>query len=111
MIVTCDQSGQEIRVNTQDLNPGTTYALRMIGLDSDGKKGKPSPELVIDTESVGCGPRSNKCNIMWVDCRKKECCADAFVLRSSHLPVLTQMKNLLLNYFQMKIIEFENLLC
>merc|ERR1740139_1853667 len=22
MIVTCDQSGQEIRVNTQDLNPG-----------------------------------------------------------------------------------------
>jgi len=64
MIVTCDQSGQEIRVNTQDLNPGTTYALRMIGLDSDGKKGKPSPELVIDTESVGCGPRSNKCNIM-----------------------------------------------
>lgn len=41
-----------------DLTPGTTYCVRLVVV-SGGSKGEPGPELIIDTEQVGCTPKSS----------------------------------------------------
>ena len=42
-----------------DLEPGTTYCIRLI--HKDGTEA-PGPELILDTEQVGCTPKaSNSC--------------------------------------------------
>jgi hypothetical protein len=43
-----------------DLLPGMTYCVRSYCINSDGLKGTPGPELIIDTEQVGCTPKSEK---------------------------------------------------
>mmetsp|Transcript_27690 Transcript_27690/g.33690 ORF Transcript_27690/g.33690 Transcript_27690/m.33690 type:complete len:112 (+) Transcript_27690:59-394(+) len=52
-----------IRVSTQDLNPGTTYTVRLIGIDEEDKQGKPGPEMVIDTDAVSCNPKM-RCDVL-----------------------------------------------
>mmetsp|Transcript_31902 Transcript_31902/g.46980 ORF Transcript_31902/g.46980 Transcript_31902/m.46980 type:complete len:113 (+) Transcript_31902:83-421(+) len=46
----------------QDLNPCTTYALRLVVVDADGSMGEPGTELILDTDAVDCGPKG-KCTI------------------------------------------------
>jgi hypothetical protein len=42
-----------------DLEPGTTYCIRLISKDGTQE---PGPELILDTEQVGCTPKtSNSC--------------------------------------------------
>mmetsp|Transcript_5258 Transcript_5258/g.9659 ORF Transcript_5258/g.9659 Transcript_5258/m.9659 type:complete len:123 (+) Transcript_5258:197-565(+) len=59
----------KIQMNIEDLNPGTTYTVRLRVLSlvaSDGESsapGKPSPELIIDTEAVSCTPKASHCII------------------------------------------------
>ena len=61
----------KIQANIEDLNPGTTYTVRLRVLSavaSEGESsvpGKPSPELIIDTEAVSCTPKSSQCLILW----------------------------------------------
>mmetsp|Transcript_3340 Transcript_3340/g.5190 ORF Transcript_3340/g.5190 Transcript_3340/m.5190 type:complete len:123 (-) Transcript_3340:85-453(-) len=60
----------KIQNNIEDLNPGTTYTVRLRVLSvvaSEGEStapGKPSPELIIDTEAVSCTPKASQCNIL-----------------------------------------------
>mmetsp|Transcript_18924 Transcript_18924/g.45394 ORF Transcript_18924/g.45394 Transcript_18924/m.45394 type:complete len:123 (-) Transcript_18924:255-623(-) len=60
----------KIQTNIEDLNPGTTYTVRlrvMSVVASDGESaapGKPSPELIIDTEAVSCTPKASQCVLM-----------------------------------------------
>jgi len=44
-----------------NLNPGATYCVRLVPIDSEGEKGEPSPELIVDTEAVGCTPKQESC--------------------------------------------------
>jgi len=47
----------KIRVSVDDLLPSTTYCLRLIMIDASGNElGGFSPELIVDTEAVGCTP-------------------------------------------------------
>lgn len=39
----------------EDLQPGTTYCIRLITQDGSLE---PGPELILDTEQVGCTPKS-----------------------------------------------------
>ena len=51
-----------------DLLPATTYCLRIVPMDMDsrvsGGRGEPSPELIVDTEAIGCTPDSKSCCIV-----------------------------------------------
>ena len=44
------------KAQAHNLEPGTTYCLRLVCIRS-GSKGEPGPELIIDTEQVGCTPK------------------------------------------------------
>lgn len=44
---------KKVKVEATDLEPGSTYCVR---LTSNGMN--PGPELIIDTEQVGCTPKS-----------------------------------------------------
>jgi hypothetical protein len=51
---------KKIKAEATDLNPGMTYCVR---LACEGKE--PGPELIIDTEQVGCTPKSScECAIL-----------------------------------------------
>ena len=56
-----------VQKNIDDLNPGTTYTVRLRVLsaseDQSAAPGKPSPELIIDTEAVSCTPKVSQCII------------------------------------------------
>ncbi len=45
-----------IIADATDLLPATTYCLRVIAVDENGQKGEPSPDMIVDTEAVGCSP-------------------------------------------------------
>ncbi len=68
----------KIQANIEDLNPGSTYTvrLRVLGVGSSegesGAPGKPSPELIIDTEAVSCTPKASQCVILWFPWRLEE---------------------------------------
>jgi hypothetical protein len=48
-----------------NLNPGTSYCIRLVIVAGDKSKGPPGPELIIDTEQVGCTPKgSGGCQIL-----------------------------------------------
>ena len=51
-------SGDSVKSKAQahNLEPGTTYCLRLVCI-KNGSKGEPGPELIIDTEQVGCTPK------------------------------------------------------
>mmetsp|Transcript_19421 Transcript_19421/g.36245 ORF Transcript_19421/g.36245 Transcript_19421/m.36245 type:complete len:115 (+) Transcript_19421:121-465(+) len=48
-----------IKAEINDLNPGMTYCIRAVCLNSSSK-GAPGPDLIIDTEQVGCTPKAEK---------------------------------------------------
>ncbi|KAL7511319.1 hypothetical protein ACHAXN_008243 [Cyclotella atomus] len=63
----------KLQTNIEGLNPGTTYTLRLKvmvpgsnGEDSaaTAAAGRPSPELIIDTEAVSCTPKPSQCLIL-----------------------------------------------
>ena len=60
----------KIQANIEDLNPGTTYTVRLrvlrVAASEGGSAtpGKPSPELIIDTEAVSCTPKASQCIIL-----------------------------------------------
>ena len=48
----------------EGLNPGSTYNVRLLAHDINGDvQGDPGPELIIDTETVSCTPKS-RCIVM-----------------------------------------------
>ncbi|CAB9499757.1 expressed unknown protein [Seminavis robusta] len=59
------QNGKTKAVAT-NLNPGTSYCIRLVIVAGDKiSKGPPGPELIIDTEQVGCTPKqSSVCLIL-----------------------------------------------
>mmetsp|Transcript_22184 Transcript_22184/g.52508 ORF Transcript_22184/g.52508 Transcript_22184/m.52508 type:complete len:117 (+) Transcript_22184:208-558(+) len=53
--------GKLLKAEAENLDPGMTYCLRAYCLNSDGSKGQSAgPELIIDTEQVGCTPKAEK---------------------------------------------------
>ncbi|KAL7460953.1 hypothetical protein ACHAXS_001389 [Conticribra weissflogii] len=61
-------SSNKVQTNIEGLNPGTTYTVRLRVLSAASSEevptpGKPSPELIIDTEAVSCTPKPNQCTI------------------------------------------------
>ena len=58
----------KLQTNIEGLNPGTTYTLRVKTLVSGNgdevAAGRPSPELIIDTEAVSCTPKPSQCLIL-----------------------------------------------
>ena len=48
------------RIEAEPLEPGKTYCVRLAAVDSSGNRGEPCKELVLDTEQVGCTPKSDK---------------------------------------------------
>lgn len=55
----------KIKVEANDLLPSTTYCLRLIMVDEDGKEfGDYSPDLIVDTEAVGCTPTEKSCCVV-----------------------------------------------
>ena len=46
--------GKKTKAEAYDLEPGSTYCVRLVA------DGEPGPELVIDTEQVGCTPKAEK---------------------------------------------------
>jgi hypothetical protein len=50
----------KIKAEAVNLTPGMTYCIRACCIDSSEVKGAPGPELVIDTEQVGCTPKADK---------------------------------------------------
>ena len=49
----------KVSAEAADLTPGMTYCLRAYCLDG-ASKGGAGPELIIDTEQVGCTPKAEK---------------------------------------------------
>jgi hypothetical protein len=47
------------KTEAEPLEPGTSYCVRL-----SIKDGEPGPELVIDTEQVGCTPKSEGCCVV-----------------------------------------------
>lgn len=58
--VSVGNEGQLVKGEAVDLDPGMTYCIRAVCINSDGSKGSPGPELIIDTEQVGCTPKAEK---------------------------------------------------
>jgi hypothetical protein len=48
------------QVQATDLDPGTTYCVRLSCVSGGGELGEASRELVVDTEQVGCTPTPKK---------------------------------------------------
>eukprot|EP00934_Nitzschia_sp_Nitz4_P001315 Nitzschia sp. Nitz4//scaffold6_size259037//144002//144879//NITZ4_001084-RA/size259037-augustus-gene-0.295-mRNA-1//1//CDS//3329556923//1315//frame0 len=49
-------SGSTGKAEAHSLEPGSTYCLRLICVEGSSR-GEPGPELIIDTEQVGCTPQ------------------------------------------------------
>lgn len=53
------EGSKKCKTEANDLQPGSTYCVRLACSGMD-----PGPELIIDTEQVGCTPKSSKCVIL-----------------------------------------------
>lgn len=49
----------KVKGEASDLNPGMTYCVR-VHCVNNSVKGEPGPDLIIDTEQVGCTPKSER---------------------------------------------------
>jgi hypothetical protein len=58
--VSVESEGKPVAGEATDLDPGMTYCVRAYCLKSDGSKGSAGPELIVDTEQVGCTPKAEK---------------------------------------------------
>uniref|UniRef100_A0A7S2HC50 Fibronectin type-III domain-containing protein n=1 Tax=Helicotheca tamesis TaxID=374047 RepID=A0A7S2HC50_9STRA len=47
--------GKPVQEDAVELQPQTTYSVRLIALDADGNKGEPGKPLIVDTEAHPCG--------------------------------------------------------
>ena len=56
-------SGSKGKAEAHDLEPGMTYCLRLVCV-SGSTKGEPGPELIVDTEQVGCTPQQKSCCVI-----------------------------------------------
>jgi len=56
--VVTSEGGKKRSTEAAPLNPGTSYCLRLVYVDEKGVKAAPGPELIIDTEQVGCTPKA-----------------------------------------------------
>ena len=54
----------KVKTAIEDLEPGTTYSFRLVAKDAEGNSGVPGPELIIDTEAVGCTPKQSSCCVI-----------------------------------------------
>mmetsp|Transcript_26103 Transcript_26103/g.36802 ORF Transcript_26103/g.36802 Transcript_26103/m.36802 type:complete len:112 (-) Transcript_26103:140-475(-) len=54
-------SGKKTKSVITDLEPGTTYCIRLACKDATGRSGEPGQELIVDTEQVGCTPQEKSC--------------------------------------------------
>ena len=55
--ISSSTSSNKIRVEAAELLPSTTYCLKLVMVDSNGNEtSEYSPELIVDTEAVGCTP-------------------------------------------------------
>ena len=64
--VTAAPNGKKkCQAEATELQPGTTYCVRLVCVSS-GARGDPGSELIIDTEQVGCTPKTGGggCNIL-----------------------------------------------
>jgi hypothetical protein len=53
------------KVTASGLNPGSTYCVRLVCVQGT-ERGEPGPELIIDTEQVGCTPKTRGgCVVLW----------------------------------------------
>eukprot|EP00536_Pseudo-nitzschia_multiseries_P011827 jgi/Psemu1/207071/e_gw1.425.26.1 len=53
--------GKLLKAEAENLEPGMTYCMRAFCIGSDGSKGQSAgPDLIIDTEQVGCTPKAEK---------------------------------------------------
>lgn len=57
--ITASLDGSKTKAVAEDLQPGTTYCLRLTLVSTGQEKVSPGPELIIDTEQVGCTPKSS----------------------------------------------------
>jgi hypothetical protein len=55
--VTASGTIKTCKAEAYNLEPGMTYCVRLLCV-SNGDKGTPGKELIIDTEQVGCAPKS-----------------------------------------------------
>lgn len=59
--VSKSSSSTKIKAEAIELLPSTTYCLRLAMSDSNGNEtSEYSPELIVDTEAVGCTPGQKK---------------------------------------------------
>lgn len=58
--ITLVPEGGLVKGEAVDLEPGATYCLRVYCIASDGTKGAPGNDLIVDTEQVGCTPQAEK---------------------------------------------------
>ena len=56
--VNASGTNNRCRAEAFDLEPGMTYCVRLVCTDGGDGKGEPGRELIIDTEQVGCAPKS-----------------------------------------------------
>jgi hypothetical protein len=67
-VTAASAASKKCKAEATDLNPGMTYCVRLVCISASGAKGEPGPELIIDTEQVGCTPKSggpcDSCNIL-----------------------------------------------
>jgi len=54
---------KKVKAEAEDLTPGTTYTIRLVAKDGAGTRGEPGEELIVDTDSVSCGPKKSSCTI------------------------------------------------
>ena len=56
-------NNSKIKAEVADLLPSTTYCLRLIMVENGNEFGQHSPELIVDTEAIGCTPgqKSSSC--------------------------------------------------
>ena len=54
----------KIQTEATDLIPATPYTLRIAAVDGEGVEGPPSPEMIVDTEAVGCTPQKKSCCVV-----------------------------------------------
>lgn len=63
MNVSLGSAQETLRVQADNLEPGKSYQLRLVY--SKGSESVVGPEIVLDTEQVGCTPKAEKscCNV------------------------------------------------
>jgi hypothetical protein len=58
--LTVGNGESKVKGEASNLNPGMTYCIRAYCVDTKGAKGDAGPDMIIDTEQVGCTPKSEK---------------------------------------------------